>query len=106
MARSDANLRERNSRGSAADRRARRDWIVSPKAGRLVDGSFVPFGGDGVKVPCWHCGAVMLKAEVDIDRIVPGASYRRDNIQPSCRTCNLDRSDDLSWIGPLARATA
>jgi hypothetical protein len=88
--RSEAAKRERNARGSAADRRARRAWIVSPAAG---------FGGDDVKVPCVHCAAVVLAAEADIDRIVPGDSYRRGNIQPACRPCNLARSDNPDWVG-------
>lgn len=85
---SEAAKRERNARGSAADRRARRAWICSPAAG---------FGGDGIKVPCVHCACLVLAADVDIDRIVPGGSYRRDNIQPSCRACNLARSDNPDW---------
>jgi hypothetical protein len=92
--RSAASCRERNARGSAADRRARRAWIVSPRA---------PFGGDDVKVPCVHCGIVVAAEEVDIDRIEPGGSYRRGNIQPSCRPCNLARSDNADWVGPTGR---
>jgi 5-methylcytosine-specific restriction endonuclease McrA len=107
MNRSEAAKAERNARGNSKDRAARRAWIVSPEAGRLVNGEFVLFGGDGQKVPCWHCGAVILAAEVEIDRIEPGASYRRTNIQPACFPCNRGRSNDLSWVGPLARtATA
>jgi len=101
--RSEAAKRERDARGSSRDRKARRDWIVSPVAGRLVDGLFVFFGGDGVKVPCWHCGAILAREEVEIDRIVPGGRYVRTNIQPSCFPCNRGRSNDLEWIGPLAR---
>lgn len=103
MIRSEAAKRERNQRGSAADRRARRSWIVSPVAGTVRNGEFVLFGGDGTKVPCVHCGTVVLRDEVDIDRIIPGGSYRRDNIQPSCRWCNLERSDNTGWTGPVVR---
>jgi hypothetical protein len=53
------------------------------------------FGGDGSKVPCyWECGRELTEATVEADRIVPGGSYRRDNIVPACRPCNLARSDD------------
>jgi hypothetical protein len=98
MVRSAAANRERNARGSAADRRARRAWIVSPLAGHDYGSGWVAFGGDGVKVPCVHCHAMLTADEVDIDRIVPGGSYRRDNIQPACRPCNLARSDDPEWV--------
>lgn len=79
----------KDSRGSAAERRARRTWIVSPTAG---------FGGDGVKVPCVHCGAMVAKADVHIDRIECGATYRRSNIQPACAGCNWARGDNPDWI--------
>ena len=95
--RSDANRAERNARGSAADRRARRDWIVSPLAGMFADGLFIPFGGDGEKVPCVHCGRVLRKADVEIDRIIPGGPYKRANIQPACMPCNRSRSNNVEW---------
>lgn len=93
--------RNSNERGSAANRRARRQWLVSPAAG---------FGGDGVQVPCqaptpeavcrcgrawpcryrqvkvrgtgqwrpskWHsvkvCGELVTAATMVVGRIVPG----------------------------------
>lgn len=91
--RSAAANRERNARGSAADRRARRLWLLSPSA---------PFGGTGQSVGCVHCGTPVDFDTMDVDRIVPGASYRRENIQPSCRPCNLARSDNAEWASPLA----
>jgi len=73
-------------RGSSADRKRRREWLVSPASG---------FGGDGVTVACyWECGRELTTVTVEADRIVPGGSYRRDNIVPACRPCNLARSDD------------
>ena len=73
----------RNERGSSYDRRARRRWLVSAEAG---------FGGDGVKVPCWECGAMLTEDNVTPDRIVPGSeggTYRRSNIRgPHCTTCS------------------
>lgn len=69
-------------RGSSYDRRARRAWLLSPSAG---------FGGDGTKVPCWECGALVDDDTMIVDRIIPGelgGTYRRDNIRPHCRTCS------------------
>jgi hypothetical protein len=78
-------------RGSGGDRRKRRWWLVSPESG---------FNGNGESVPCfWQCGRrvyaeTWLGPVVEADRIAPGGSYRRDNIVPACRPCNLARSDD------------
>ncbi|AHJ88375.1 HNH endonuclease [Mycobacterium phage 39HC] len=71
-----------NDRGSSYDRRARRAWLLSPKAG---------FGGDGVKVPCWECGAMVSDKTIHVDRIIPahqGGRYIRSNIRPHCPTCS------------------
>jgi hypothetical protein len=82
-------------RGSSADRRARRAWLVSQVAGRMRYGEWRPFGGDGQTVPCyWECGRVLDELTVEADRVIAGGSYRRDNIVPACRPCNLARSDD------------
>lgn len=73
----------RNERGSSYDRRARRRWLVSAAAG---------FGGDGTKVPCWECGAMLTEDNVIPDRLVPGelgGTYRRSNIRgPHCLSCS------------------
>lgn len=69
-------------RGSSKDRAARRVWLVSPAAG---------FGGDGTKVPCIFCLCLLTAAELHVDRIEAGGSYRRDNIQPACAPCNQSR---------------
>ncbi|AHJ88573.1 HNH endonuclease [Mycobacterium phage Julie1] len=71
-----------NDRGSSYDRRARRAWLLSAKAG---------FGGDGVKVPCWECGAMVNDRTLHVDRIVPahqGGRYIRSNIRPHCPLCS------------------
>ncbi len=76
-----------NDRGSAASRRARKIWILSPEAG---------FGGNGTTVPCYradtHCDVYDLTFEtMQVDRIIPGAEggrYTRDNIRPACAWCN------------------
>ena len=73
----------RNERGSSYDRRARRAWLVSERAG---------FGGDGVKVPCWECGKLLTEDQVIPDRLIPGelgGTYRRSNIKgPHCALCS------------------
>lgn len=73
-----------DKRGSAADRRARKNWMLSHY-------------GNGEACGCVHCGATLTFNTVEADRIIPGGSYRRDNVQPSCRGCNLDRSDNINW---------
>jgi hypothetical protein len=80
-----------DGRGSNGDRRKRRWWLVSPESG---------FNGDGESVPCfWDCGRrvyaeTWLGPVVEADRVIAGGSYRRGNIVPACRPCNLARSDD------------
>jgi 5-methylcytosine-specific restriction endonuclease McrA len=67
-------------RGSACSRRARKRWMLD---------TF----GDGNTAPCTHCGAPLSFHEVEADRIEPGGSYARHNIQPSCGPCNKRRSN-------------
>lgn len=78
-------------RGNSYDRARRRAWMLSqPK-----------WNGDGVTCECVHCHSTLTDATVEADRIIPGSlggTYRRDNIQPACRSCNLARSDDPSWV--------
>jgi hypothetical protein len=75
-----------DKRGSSADKRRRKAWLVSAKAG---------FGGNGSEVMCyWECGRELNVYTVEADRLVPGGSYRHENIVPACRPCNLARSDD------------
>jgi hypothetical protein len=66
----------------------------------MIDGVWIDFGGDGSEVDCyWKCGRKLNVYIVEADRIVPGGSYRRDNIVPACRPCNLARSDH-GWLIP------
>lgn len=69
----------RNARGSAADRRRRREWMVA---------TF----GDGETVQCSTCPAILTVDTVTADRHpVPGCeggTYARGNIRPMCGTCN------------------
>lgn len=71
-----------NERGSSYDRRARRAWLLSPASG---------FGGDGEKVACWECGAMVSDKTMIVDRIIAGefgGRYTRDNIRPHCAVCS------------------
>jgi len=66
-----------NSRGSSADRRRRREYLIN---------TF----GDGNTCVCSHCPAVLTVSTVNVDRIIPGwqgGTYRRENIRPSCWPC-------------------
>lgn len=77
-------------RGSAASRRARKTWMLVT-------------WGDGARCPCVHCGAALTFATVEADRIVPGGPYRRANVQPACRACNLSRSNNVTWTFAFLR---
>lgn len=71
-----------NERGSSYDRRARRAWLLSPASG---------FGGNGEKVPCWECGAMVNDKTLVVDRVTAGEDggrYTRGNIRPHCPTCS------------------
>jgi hypothetical protein len=73
----------RNARGGSPARRARRKWLCSEAAG---------FGGDGQKVPCSFCGAMLTTETVTADRYpvagCDGGTYARGNIRPACLKCN------------------
>lgn len=53
--------------------------------------------GDGERCACAHCGRELTRETLEADRIQPGGSYARRNIQPACRTCNVMRSDNPDW---------
>lgn len=78
-------------RGNSSDRRRRKHWMLAR-------------WGDGHTAPCTHCGCDLVYETIEADRIVPGGSYRRENIQPACRQCNAARSDNADWVGPVAIA--
>lgn len=73
----------RNDRGNAADRRARKLYLLDEF-------------GDGVTVACAlgvspNCPGTVTFDTLSVDRIVPGIEggrYTRDNIRPSCLPCN------------------
>lgn len=78
-------------RGNSADRRARKMWMLE-------------YFGNGLFVNCVHCDKILNYETVEADRIIPGGSYRRCNIQPGCRQCNSRRSNNIDWVGPLQLA--
>lgn len=79
-------IREFDLRGNCYDRRRRREWLLNPESG---------FNGDGVQVPCYHCGRSVNYGDMDVDRFPicghDGGRYVRSNIVPSCSTCNRGR---------------
>ena len=75
-------------RGNSTDRKRRKIWMIA---------TF----GFGKFVLCVHCSISLDYDHVEADRIVPGGSYRHENVQPSCSTCNKARSNNESWVGPM-----
>lgn len=74
-------------RGSSAARRARKGYLLT-------------VWGNGETCPCIYCGHSLIAATLEADRIIPGSeggSYRRDNIIPACRSCNVARLDKSLW---------
>lgn len=81
--------RQFDKRGNNQDRKARKLWLLSVEK----------FGGDGTHVFCVHgCQTLLDYETVQADRIEPGGSYRRDNVQPACFPCNVARSDNPKWV--------
>lgn len=70
----------RNERGSAQSRRARKTWLLA---------TF----GDGATCPCsFGCGTMLTFETLTVDRHPlrkhDGGTYRRGNIRPACGFCN------------------
>lgn len=80
-------------RGSSYARRARKLWMLA-------------HWGDGEVCPCVYCGMSVNFDTVEADRIIPGGTYRRDNVQPACKPCNLSKSDNSDWDGTITEAAA
>ena len=72
-------------RGRAADRRRRKTWLLWK-----------------FNATCVHCGKGLDFSTIEADRITPGGSYARHNIQASCRPCNVRRGN--SPITPYSMA--
>lgn len=74
----DRGHRNSNERGSAANRRSRKQFLLNKF-------------GDGIWAKCWECGTLLTIHTIFVDRIKPahqGGTYRRDNIRPHCRKCS------------------
>lgn len=72
-------------RGGAPDRRRRKHWMLTEF-------------GDGTTCACVHCGSALTFETLEADRIIPGLPcYAAWNIQPSCRRCNAQRSNNPEW---------
>lgn len=69
-------------RGSASERRRRKTWMIA-MFGDALNGT----------CPCTHCQKELNYDTVEADRIIPGGTYHRNNVQPSCRPCNVRRGD-------------
>lgn len=71
-----------DKRGSAAQRRARKSWLLSE------------FGNGTICVCAYSgCTTTLSFETVEADRIIAGGSYRRSNVIPACRSCNVSRLD-------------
>lgn len=76
-----------NTRGSAASRRARKQWLL---------GTF----GDGVRALCsFGCGTYVTFETMQVDcHPIPrvfGGRYVRGNIRPACAPCNIAHGIEL-----------
>jgi hypothetical protein len=72
-------------RGNSAQRRARKGYLLT-------------LWGNGENCLCiYGCGTILTFATVEADRIIAGGSYRRENVIPACRVCNVARSDKTLW---------
>lgn len=74
-----------NDRGSASDRRARKQWLLD-------------VFGDGHHAACRYCWRTLAFETITVDRIVPGCKggrYVHGNIQPACGPCNSKHGGGL-----------
>jgi len=87
----------RNDRGSAQDRRARKLWLLQ---------AF----GDGTTAPCAaevhhkDCPGALTLDTLTVDRIIPGCDrgrYTRDNIRPAWGPCNSVHGSRLRASQPM-----
>lgn len=88
-----------NARGSAAARRARKNYLLDVYAAGWAEDPMNPR-----KLPttpacrCYRCGKILIYETMEVDRIVPGCkktprypkggTYARENIRPVCEGCN------------------
>lgn len=87
-----------NQRGSAEQRRRRREWLVlTYRANQDMHSETfafpMPFGTGVPACRCYRCGRLLSVVTVTVDRIIPGCkggTYRRNNIRPACGKCNSE----------------
>jgi hypothetical protein len=79
--------RSYDPRGSSKDRAARKTFMLTHPGFHRRPGT------EGQNVNCTHCGKELDRSTVEADRKNPSGGYRRENIQPSCRSCNIRRSN-------------
>lgn len=100
--------RESDKRGSAAARRKRKSDMLSDPQFHHSTGTGWP-GAEKTppNVHCVHCGTMLTwerggtSNTLEEDKKNPSGSYTKENVQPSCRTCNISRGNDTTWT-PLA----
>jgi hypothetical protein len=96
-----------NVRGSNAQRRARRRYLVDRDGWRLPDGTGV--------VCCYRCAVPLLQDEdpeapgqsMTVDRILPGCrggTYELSNTRACCGPCNQETGGQLGYQQRTARA--
>jgi hypothetical protein len=88
-----------DKRGSATSRRRRRAWLLATFDQDL--------GPDLAR--CWldlspACLVTVDARSLTVDRINPGGSYARGNIQPACRPCQVVQGGQLHLMSPESRA--
>lgn|GEM_PF-2191524 len=88
--RSRSTSRVNDKRGNNQDRKARKLWMLG-----TWDTDLPPW-----QCRCVHCGTVLDYDTVQADRIKPGGSYRRTNVQPADGDCNRLRGNDATWVHP------
>lgn len=86
-------------RGNSRDRKRRRAWLLATFDQDL--------GPDLAR--CWldlspACQVTVTAATLTVDRINPDGTYRRDNIQPACRPCQITQGGVLHYMTPESRA--
>lgn len=67
-------------RGNSLDRKRRKFWMLQ-------------HFGNGTTCKCAHCKSKLTYETVTADRIEPGGTYARGNIQPACIDCNRKRGN-------------
>jgi hypothetical protein len=78
------------ARPNSIQRRANKMWLLTDEF----------WGGNGIVVPCGHCGCPLTFEQIEADRAKPGSKgggYQQRNLIPSCKPCNRTRGDKSLW---------